>query len=161
MDFRLPSTWGVRLLAIWAFVLAVIPFANILLLTAAVEFYSNRYNNQTQIWIIFFLQACFGVGFAISGYGLWRYQNWGRVLFLWASTIWFGVNIIALFVPSFIFFSIRQYSTSELIWNGIRFFIALTIPVWYLTQPHVRFIFDHDPVENIMSKEVTSNDNGI
>ena len=161
MSSRLPPPWGIRLIAIWAFVLAVIPFANLLLLTAAVEFYSNRYNNQTQVWIIFFLQVCFGIGFAISAYGLWRYQNWGRVLFLWASTIWFGVNLIVLFIPDFIFFSIRQYSTSELIWNGTRFFIALSIPLWYLTQPHVKAIFDYDTSENLSTEEVTPNDISI
>ena len=159
MGSRLLPTWTIRLFAIWAFILAVIPLANLLLFTAAVEFYSDQYDNRAQVWIIFLLQSVFGTTFAFSAYGLWRYKNWGRLLFLWASSIWFSLNLVALIVPELIRFSIRQYTTSELVWNAVRFIVALSIPLWYLTRPHVKAIFDHRPSNNLSTEELTPNDN--
>ena len=136
--------WGVWLCAAWAFTLAVLAFVNLLLLTQAPDFYSNENGNQARIWIIFILNMGFGVAFAASAYGLWQQHNWGRLLFLWTIIIWTGFNLIALFAPAFIFGSSRQYTTTELATNGIRFVASLFIPFFYLNLPRVKVLFYND-----------------
>lgn len=136
----LTPEWIVRLLTIWALLLTILPFANLLLLTLSTELYDNQYGNQLQVWLIFILQTIFGLIFAASTYGLWRYHNWGRVLFLWATAVWFSVNFVALFVPLFLFSGVQQ-NPPTLILSGLRFAIAFVIPLWYLNQPRIRAVF--------------------
>lgn len=130
----------VRLLTIWALLLTVLPFVNLLLLTQSTELYDNQYGNQLQVWFIFVLQTVFGLTFAASTYGLWQYNNWGRVIFLWATAIWFSVNFLALFVPLLLFSGVQQNPTAVIL-NGLRFAVAFIIPLWYLNQPRIKAVF--------------------
>lgn len=152
MSPNLRTRWFIRLLAVWAVLLAALALAGLLLLTQTVELYSNQFNNQALVWLIFIFQTVFAVVFAACAYGLWQFQKWGRVLFLWTSTLWFGVNLLALFVPGILYTSGGQYTTTQLILNSIRYIISLFIPVWYLNLPYVKEIFIHSP-ENFATED--------
>jgi len=138
------SKWGIWICAAWALALAILAFANLLLLSKAVELYSNQFGNQAQIWLIFILNVIFGLVFAVSTYGLWRPHNWGRLLFIWAIVIWSGFNILALFAPGILSASSRDYTTGQLAASGIRFVAGLFIPLWYLNLPRVKALFYND-----------------
>ena len=125
----------VRIIACWAFVLGLLNLANILILTGAVELYTNEFGNQMQVWLILLLDIIFGLGFFISGYGLWTHKSWGRTLFLWFITAWAAFNIIGLVI------SIEQYDLGALVVNMLRFVITLLIPLWYLHRPQVKAFF--------------------
>jgi len=135
---------GVRLLSVWALILAILPLANLLLLTQAVELYSNQFGNQGRVWIIFIMQTGFGLAFAASTYGLWQQHNWGRLLFLWTSVIWFGFNLLALIIPTALSPASIQKPLVEPLINGTRFAVALFIPLWYLNRPQVKTLFKTD-----------------
>lgn len=110
-------------------------------LTRAVEFSSNEYGNQSRIWLIFVLNTLFAAGFGGSSYGLFRRQNWGRILFLWTIAVWSGANLIAivLFNPS----SASNSGTivSGDIFNSIRFALSALISFWYLNLDRVKALF--------------------
>ncbi|MFC1975198.1 hypothetical protein ACFLXQ_02220, partial [Chloroflexota bacterium] len=67
-------------------VLAFLNFALMLLLSAGVPVSSGIDNegSQGQIWIVFVVLVLFFLAFSSSAYGLFRHQNWGRVIFLWS-----------------------------------------------------------------------------
>jgi len=138
---RITLKWGVWLCAGWACTQVVLTIFNLLLLTKAVELYSDEYGNQARVWVVFILNVGFGVVFAFSTYGLWRRQNWGRLLFLWAITIWTSFNLIGLFLPVFISTSNGQFTISQVAANGIRFALTLVIPLIYLNLPRVKALF--------------------
>ncbi len=125
--------WGIFILSLWSFVLAVIAFAKMALLTQAVAYT----NNITQLWIIFILNALLGLGFSFSTYGLWTRQNWGRLLFLGVMTLWSGANLLVLFDPT----GLAQSTTFEIVTNGLRFTAGLILPLWYLNLPRIKMLF--------------------
>ena len=137
--------FGVWLIAAWALVLAILVFVEMLNLTQAIRLNSVESGNQTQIWIIFVLSVSFGVAFISSTYGLWRYHNWGRLLFLWTNLVWSGFNVTALFVPTLIFASGNSHNAPELTTSSIRFAISLFIPFLYLNLPRVKALFYNSP----------------
>ena len=148
MHKRFLPKWGVWICAAWALALAVLAVANLLLLTQAAGLYHDDNGDQTQIWVIFLLNVCFGLAFAASTYGLWRQKNWGRLLFLWSIVVWSGFNFLALFAPEILFSSSRQYTTSQLTTNGVRFMLGMIVPLLYLNLPRVKALF-YTGAENI------------
>ncbi len=127
--------WGISILSLWSFVLAVTALAKMSLLSR-----STAYTNDTmltQLMILFALNGILGLGFSFSTYGLWTRQNWGRILFLWLITFWSGSNLLILFDPRFL----SKSSSSELIIDGLRFTMSLILPLWYLNLPHIKILF--------------------
>ena len=141
MQQGISPKWGIWICAAWALVLALLTIANLLLLSLAVEFYSNEYGMQSRVWLIFGLNVVFGLAFAASTFGLWRQQNWGRLLFLWAIIIWSSFNFITLFIPNLLFSAGRDYTIRELTPNAIRFAAGVFVPLWYLNLPRVKAFF--------------------
>ena len=129
--------WGIRLFAVWAGVLTFLALARLLILTQSVELSSNAFGNQAAVWVIFGLNVSFGVGFGMSAYGLWMHHSWARNLFLWTIAIWAGFNIITIFIPG----AYRQSSFGQQVLNGLRYAVALFIPVFYLNRSQVKAIF--------------------
>ena len=125
-------------MAIWALILGILNLANLLILTLAVELYTDQYGNQMQVWLIFGMDIVFGVGFFLSAYGLWTYQSWGRTLFLWVITIWAAFNIIGLAL------SVSQYGIGASIINITRYAVTLLIPLWYFHRPEVKAFFEQN-----------------
>lgn len=147
MKFSLPPRWGIRIVAVWAVILAVLAISYLLLLSVSIELYSNLYQNQVYVWIIFMLNVGFTVGFSASAYGLWQQQNWGRVLFLWLIVIWTGVNLLSLLVPDLFLTSVQRPALA-LTLDLIRYAVALFVPLVYLNLPHIKTCFASQPVES-------------
>ena len=153
------GNWGILIFMLWALILAMLAIANLLLLSQAVELYSDEAGNQSRVWLIFGLNVCFGLGFGLSAYGLWERRNWGRVLFLWCLVIWSGFNLAALFLPRLLFASVRDYSAGGLAANSIRFAVGLLVSLWYLNLPRIKTLFDPSSSANFATGEVTTDDN--
>lgn len=140
MNLSISPTWGIRLLALWALILAILAAGYLLVLSASVELYSNVYHNQAQVWFIFLLNVGFSVGFAAGAFGLWRQLNWGRVLFLWLIVVWNGVNLLSVLAPGFLALNVQE-SPLDLAINLIRYGVALLIPLIYLNLPRIKACF--------------------
>lgn len=134
-----PKKWGIFILALWAGLLALLTLANLLLLSASTEVYSE----QSEVWWVFIVSIIFSLGFGLSAYGLWRTQTWGRLLFIWSIISWSAFNLFALFAPGLIFVSDRTYATDKLILAGLYYGLALIFPLWYLNLPDVKRHFSN------------------
>jgi hypothetical protein len=145
--FVIKPEWGIRIMALWALMLALLALANLLLLSEAVELYSNEYGTQLQAWIVVGLNVIFGLAFGAATYGLWRHRNWGRILFLWIIVVWAVFNLIAIFMPGVFAPANQEAMPDELTINGIRFAVTLLIPVWYLNRPQIKSLFYRDAPE--------------
>lgn len=169
------GTWGIFLLSLWASVLALVNLARILLLSESVQLLgSNGGLGQGQIWLIFILNVIFVLGFGGSAYGLMKQYNWGRIIFIWLIVVWSGSNLIALFAPNlfYVLFSPNttlpsagllfspnpDYTTRDLMLNGLRFAVELFLPLWYLNLPHIKAIF-HTPSAEKLTVEGITDDN--
>jgi hypothetical protein len=152
MRFLFQPKWGIRIIAAWAAILALLAFVNLLILVNSVELYSNQSGNQLQVWLIFSFNIAFGLSFGAAAYGVWQEQNWGRLLFLWTIGGWAVFNILAILS------STGQLTVIELLLNVFRFAITLLIPVWYLNRPQIRSFFYATPA-NSTTQEVTPHDN--
>ncbi len=138
---RIPSGLGIRVLAMWSLMLAILAFLNLLLLSESVELYSNQFNNQAQLWIIFIISLIFCFTFLLSAYALWQYHNWGRILFLLAIAIWFGFNLVTMTMSNFVSSETNSYDLSELFVDSLQSVVAIMLPLWYLNIPHIKAIF--------------------
>ena len=149
---RFGRSWGVIIFILWAIVLAFVAFARMLLLTKAVELYSNQFGNQAQVWMVFIINGILGIGFAAGAFGLWRTENWGRVLFLWIIGLWSAFNLAALFVINPLIYG-RQYSPADLMVNGLRVAIGLIISLWYFNLPQIKILFLTKSSESLTTEE--------
>jgi hypothetical protein len=122
--------------------LALVSLAQLLLLTASVEFRDGEGVSQAQIWLLFVLIIALAVGFGASAYGLFKRHNWGRRLFLGVLTVWASFNLIALFVPSVMLS--QTYTVNNLILNSLRYIIGFFLPLWYLNLAHIKILFQPD-----------------
>lgn len=134
------GSWGILLLTLWAVILTLLALARLLLLTQAVELFSDQFGTQMQIWIIFILNALFGVGFGASAYGLWRRHNWGRILFLWLIVIWSASNLFALFL-NFINPAAASLAPIDMFLGLLQGILGAIIPLWYLNIPRIKNLF--------------------
>ncbi len=116
-----------------------------MLLTQAVEFYSNEFGTQAQVWLILGLNIVFMVGFAASAYGLWRGQNWGRLLFLLLIIIWSASNLVAMFMANPLFIFRESHVLADGLVNGLRFGLGLLVSVWYFNLPRIKRFFTNPP----------------
>jgi len=143
---------------VWALVLAILAFANLLFLSTVVQMMGTDDGpGQSQIWLVFLLNVLFLIGFAVSAYGLFRLDNWGRILFLWCIIIWSGFNLIAIFIPSF--YPDRDRSAEGVWFNGLRYGVGLIVPLWYLNLPRIKMIFHSQRSENLIVEETKDDDN--
>ena len=69
--------WGIRLVAAWSLLLALVTLANLLLFSASIEVYGQ----QGEVWWVFSLNILFTVGFGLSAFGLWQRSSWGAFAF--------------------------------------------------------------------------------
>ncbi len=147
--------WGISAFVLWAAILAFLAFANVLLLSKVAELQESDPALQRQLWLIIFLNVGFGLGFALSAYGLWQRRNWGRTLFLWIVVIWSLVNVIALFAPGGWLPSNEVYSTGSRLLKGLRFTIGPAASLWYFNLPRVKYLFNTNGAENLTTEEVS------
>ena len=148
-------TWGISIFALWAFILALVAAANVLLLSKVAELYGYETEIQGRVWLIFILNTLFGLGFAASAYGLWQRRNWGRLLFLWIIVIWSFSNVVALFMPDSPFSSNMRPTISNKVLESIRFSIGPVASLWYLNLARVKCLFSStDRTDNFIDEEV-------
>ena len=131
------SKWGIRIVAAWAGLLALITLANLLLLSASADIYESL----GEVWWVFIINVLFIIGFGVSAYGLWQQQNWGRRLFLGTMVVWALFNLLALFAPAFIFVSERAYAPQNLFFSVVRLVAGLIFSFGYLNLPNVKAAF--------------------
>jgi len=146
------GSWGIVVFICWAVVLAFVAFARLLLLSKAVELYSNEFGNQARVWMIFLINGVLGLGFAGSAFGLWRLENWGRLLFLWIIGIWSAFNLTALFIVNPLVLG-TQYSLADILVNGLRVAVGLVISLWYFNLPHINTLFQTKSPEDLITEE--------
>jgi hypothetical protein len=151
------GSWGVFIFMLWAIILAFVAFARMLLLTKAVELYSNEAGNQTQVWTIFIINGFLGLGFGGSAFGLWQRDNWGRILFLWVVTIWSGFSLVALFFVNPLLYA-GEYSLVDIVTNGLRVLVGLIISLWYFNLPYVKAFFQTKTSEKFVTEDNVTND---
>lgn len=142
MKIGLTSTWVIRLVALWALVLAMLAIAYLLVLSNSADFVTNLYGTQAQVWAIFGLNLMFALGFASSSYGLWTHQNWGRVVFLWTIGLWAGFNLLGLFASNLWWGVERDDSLVSVAISGLRYAATLALPLWYLNLPRIKARFN-------------------
>jgi hypothetical protein len=112
-------------------------FANLLLLSAVVGSESDLNLSQGRIWTVFILNALLGLAFAVSAYGLWGRQNWGRLLFIACIIVWSGFHAAALFTPGIL---PADYTVGALILNVVPLIGAIAA-VFYLNLGHIKVLF--------------------
>jgi hypothetical protein len=148
MKINLMPILIVRLVAVWALVLAMLSFAYLLVLSSSADFVTNTYGTQAQVWAIFGLNLIFGIGFASSSYGLWTHQNWGRVVFLWTIGLWAGFNLLGLLGAGLWWGVERNDTLVSMAVSGLRYAATLALPLWYLNLPRIKARFSDGKLDD-------------
>ena len=82
-------------------------------------------------------------GFGASVYGLWELRPWGRYLFLFLSTLFFGLNLIGVWLPGGLPPNLQdptQIRNAQLL-ASVRYGLALVIPLIYFNLSYIRILF--------------------
>jgi len=148
------TQWGITIVALWALVLAVLSFANLLLITSIVQSVTIEVG-ILQSWMVFSLNIFLLVTFSISAYGLFKREQWGRLLFLVSVSVWTVSNFFALFSPTYS--PNQNYTNQYLLLNAFRYAVALILPLWYLNLPQVKLAFQPSS-ENLKIEDATTDD---
>jgi hypothetical protein len=88
------GTWGIFLIVLCSFVLTADALAYLLLLSTVAKVSTG----QNYLLFVTASTILFGLGFAASTVGLWRRDNWGRLLFMGLIIIWAVARVGALFI---------------------------------------------------------------
>jgi hypothetical protein len=146
----IPPTWGIRVIAVWSLVLALLAVAHLLVLSAASAV--GELQTAIPIWVVFLLNALFVAGFGVSAVGLWRIFEWGRRVFLGLIILWSVFNFASLAVQSN-----TPLASQTLLYDLLRYVLALVVPLIYLNLPNIR----HQFIINPTSEVKLANDNSI
>lgn len=111
-----------------------------MLLLSIVVGLPNQPLGQGQVWTVFILNGLFGLGFAVSAYGLWTRRNWGRLLFCGLLIVWAIFYIAALLLPGGPA-SQPDYSLVTLVANTIPYLLGSGLAVWYLNLSYIKALF--------------------
>ena len=90
-------------------------------------------------------------GFGASVYGLWGLRPWGRYLFLSLSTLFFGLNLIGVWLPGGVPPNLQdptQIRNAQLL-ASVRYGLALVIPLIYFNLNHIRILFQKSTDQQI------------
>lgn len=102
-------------------------------------------------WLSLALAFAAPFGFGASVYGLWELRPWGRYLFLTTSTLFFGFNLIGVWLPGGVPPSIQdptQIRNARLLASA-RYGLALVIPLVYFNLNHIRTLFKKSTIQQI------------
>ena len=148
------TQWGINIVALWSLTLAFLAFANHLHITSRVQSTVVEVG-VLQSWMVFGLNLSLLVLFSVSAYGLFKRQQWGRILFLVTVSIWAISNFFALFSPAYL--PNQNYTNQHLLLNAFRYVVALILPIWYLNLPQVKRAFRPSSA-NLKIEDSTTND---
>ena len=90
-------------------------------------------------------------GFGASVYGLWELRPWGRYLFLTMSTLFFGFNLIGVWLPGGVPPNLQdptQIRNARLL-ASVRYGLALVIPLIYFNLNRIRTLFQESTYQQI------------
>jgi len=94
-------------------------------------------------WLSLVLAFIAPFGFAASVYGLWGLRPWGRHLFLALSTLFFGFNVIGVWLPGGLPPTVQdptQVLNARLLASA-RYSLALVIPLIYFNLKWIKPLF--------------------
>lgn len=134
------GSWGILFLGLWALVLALVGLARLVLLSAVLGA-TQKNVSQSQIWVVFSLNALLAVAFAACTYGLWTRHHWGRVLFMGCIALWAIFYVVALFASSTPLAN-NDYTPGSMAFNLVPYLGGAILAIWYLNLPHIKALFD-------------------
>jgi hypothetical protein len=137
--------WSLYFFVLWAFVLAFNTGVTLWDLTGPLAQFGSP---DTLIgWLSLVLAFVAPFGFGASIYGLWALRPWGRYLFLALSTLFFGFNLVGVWLPGGLPLTIQgpvQVRNARLL-ASTRYGLALIIPLVYFNLSWIKSLF-HESV---------------
>jgi hypothetical protein len=133
--------WSLYVFMAWAIVLTFNSGVALWDITGPLAQYGSP--NTLFGWLSLVIAFVAPFGFGASVYGLWALRPWGRYLFLGLSTLFFGLNLIGVWLPGGIPPNL-QYPTQILnarLLASARYGLALIIPLIYFNLSWVRILF--------------------
>jgi hypothetical protein len=119
-------------------------------------------------WLSLALAFAAPFGFGASVYGLWELRPWGRYLFLTMSTLFFGFNLIGVWLPGGVPPNLQdptQIRNARLL-ASVRYGLALVIPLIYFNLNRIRALFQESASQQVsksasqqISKSANQQDN--
>ena len=94
-------------------------------------------------WLSLALAFVAPFGFGASVYGLWELRPWGRYLFLILSTLYFGFNLVGVWLPGGVPPDLQdpaQIRNARLLASA-RYGLALVIPLIYFNLRWIKALF--------------------
>ena len=139
--------WSLYVFIAWALILAFNTGIVLWDLTGPLAQYGTP--NTVIGWLSLVTAFLAPFAFGASVYGLWELRPWGRYLFLAISTLFFGLNLISLWLPGGVPpnlqdpTEVRNAQLLALARNGL----ALFIPLIYFNLSWVKALFEESANE--------------
>lgn len=139
--------WSLYVFIAWALILAFNTGIVLWDLTGPLAQYGTP--NTVIGWLSLVTAFLAPFAFGASVYGLWELRPWGRYLFLAISTLFFGLNLISLWLPGGVPpnlqdpTEVRNAQLLALARNGL----ALVIPLIYFNLSWVKALFEESANE--------------
>lgn len=134
MRNRFSAPYGIYIIAVWSVVLSLQNLAR-LIYTLATDGTGSQ-ATQSQLFFYQWIGMLFSIAFFVAAAGVWQRKNWGRKLFLLATSIFFAISIFGVFASTTADLSpLAQWSLAG------RYAISIVIPWIYLNLPFVTQTF--------------------
>lgn len=133
--------WSLYFFILWAFVLAFNTGVTLWDLTGPLAQFGSP--DTLAGWLGLALAFVAPFGFGASVYGLWALRPWGRYLFLALSTLFFGFNLVGVWLPGGLPLTIQdplQVRNARLLASA-RYGLALIIPLVYFNLSWIKSLF--------------------
>jgi hypothetical protein len=142
----LRRTWSLYVFIAWAFVLAFNTGINLWDITGPLSMSGPP--DTAFGWLSLLLAFIAPFGFGACVYGLWGRRAWGRYLFMGLSTLFFGVNLIGVWLPLGLPPGLEDaVQIRNARWlASARFGLALVIPLIYFNLSRIKVLFQGDSV---------------
>lgn len=101
-------------------------------------------------WLSLALAFIAPFGFGIAVYGLWGLRPWGRYLFMTLTTLFFGFNLIAIWLPGSMALTVQdplQIRDARLLALA-RYGLGLIVPLTYFNLSWIRPLFNARPADH-------------
>jgi hypothetical protein len=137
--------WSLYFFILWAFVLAFNTGVTLWDITGPLAQFGSP---DTLVgWLGLALAFVAPFGFGASVYGLWALRPWGRYLFLALSTLFFGFNLVGVWLPGGLPLTIQDptLAINARLLASARYGLALIIPLVYFNLSWIKALF-HPPV---------------
>ena len=93
-------------------------------------------------WLGLALAFAAPFAFGASAYGLWEMRPWGRLLFLVITTLFFGFNLVGVWLPGGLLLDADRYTPAQVrnaqLLASARYGLALVIPWIYFNLSWIK-----------------------